>query len=137
MVDYSTAATNAGGVTFSQLHGSTFADMDGDGVPDFVVGKRYWSHLDNLHDPDPYGVPVLYLYRTVRNPKAPGGAEFVPELIHNHSGCGSSILAVDLNHDGAMDIVSPTDRGLNLFWGKPRAATAATAKTAPAPAAKK
>jgi hypothetical protein len=136
MGDYSTAATNAGGVTFSELHGMTFADIDGDGVPDIIVGKRYWSHLDNFHDPDSYGVPVLYWYRTVRNPKAPGGAEFVPELIHNRSGVGSNICAADLNGDGAVDIVTATDRGVFIFWGKPRAGTA---KNTPAPgrAAKK
>jgi hypothetical protein len=129
MRDYSTAATNAGGVTFSQIHAATFADIDGDGVPDFIAGKRYWSHEDNSHDPDPYGVPVLYLYRTVRDAKAPGGAKFVPELIHNHSGGGSNLVAVDLNHDGAIDIVTATDRGLFIFWGKPHAAAA---KKAPA-----
>jgi len=124
MKDYSTAAKNAGGVTFSQLHGMTFADVDGDGVPDIIVGKRYWSHEDDYHDPDPYGPPVLYWYRTVRNPKAPGGAEFVPELIHNRSGAGSELLAVDLNGDGAVDIVTATDRGTFIFWGKPSAGTA-------------
>ena len=31
---------NAGDVTFSQPHGSTYADVDGDGVEDFIVGKR-------------------------------------------------------------------------------------------------
>jgi len=122
MDDYSTK--NAGGVTFSQAHGSTFADVDGDGVPDFIVGKRYWSHLEYYYDPDPYGPPVLYWYRTVRNPKAPGGAEFVPELIHNRSGAGSTLLAVDLNRDGAVDIVTATDRGALIFWGKPHAASA-------------
>jgi hypothetical protein len=133
MKDYSTTATNAGGVTFSQIHGATYADIDGDGVPDYIVGKRYWSHEDNLHDPDPYGVPVLYLYRTVRNPKAPGGAEFVPELIHNHSGAGSNLVTADLKGDGAVDIISATDRGLFIFWGKPRAGAA---KKASAPARK-
>ncbi len=121
-------AKNAGGVTFSQPHGAFFADVDGDGVPDFIVGKRYWSHLDVFNDADPYGPPVLYWYRTVRNPKAPGGAEFVPELIHNRSGAGSELLAVDLNKDGAMDVVTATDRGTFIFWGRPRAATAPTAR---------
>ncbi|HUP03174.1 MAG TPA: FG-GAP-like repeat-containing protein [Bryobacteraceae bacterium] len=121
MKDYSDAAKNAGGVTFSEAHAMTSADVDGDGVTDIVVGKRYWSHEDSLHDPDAYGAPVLYWYRTVRNPKAPGGAEFVPDLIHNRSGVGSNVLAVDLNHDGAMDIVTATDRGTFIFWGKPKA----------------
>jgi hypothetical protein len=123
--DYS--ATNAGGVAFSEQHGSTFADVDGDGILDFIVGKRYWSHADTYLDPDPNGAPVLYWYRTVRNPKAPGGAEFVPELIHNRSGAGSDLLAVDLNGDGAMDIVTSTGRGTFIFWGKPRAGKTAAA----------
>jgi hypothetical protein len=24
---------------------------DGDGIPDFIVGKRFWSHLDDYFDP--------------------------------------------------------------------------------------
>jgi hypothetical protein len=123
--DYS--SKNAGGVTFSEQHGSTFADVDGDGIPDFIVGKRYWSHADTYLDPDPNGAPVLYVYHTVRNSKAPGGAEFVPELIHNRSGAGSDLLAVDLNGDGVMDIVTSTGRGTFIFWGKPRAAKAPAA----------
>ena len=120
MDDYDTR--NAGNVTFSQLHGSTHADVDGDGVPDFIVGKRHWSHLDDYYDADPYGPAVLYAYRTVRNPKASGGAEFSPELIHNRSGVGSDALAEDLNKDGAIDIVTSTNRGTFIFWGKRRAA---------------
>jgi hypothetical protein len=109
---------NAGGVLFSEIHGTTVADVDGDGIPDFIAGKRYWSHLDDIYDADAYGPPVLYWYRTVRNPKAPGGAEFVPELIHNRSGVGSDVIARDLNGDGAMDLITSTDRGTFIFWGK-------------------
>ena len=117
-------AKNAGGVTVTEMHGSTVADIDGDRIPDFVVGKRYWSHLDDYTDPDPYGPPVLYVFRTVRNPKAPGGAELVPELVHNRSGAGNAVTAFDVNKDGLMDILSATDRGLFVFWGRPRAGRA-------------
>ena len=109
---------NAGGVTFSEAHGNTFADIDGDGILDFIVGKRYWSHLDDYFDPDPYGPPVIYWYRTVRDKNAPGGARFVPELINNRSGVGSQVEAVDLNKDGAIDIITSTDRGTFIFWNK-------------------
>lgn len=114
--DYS--AVNAGGVTFSQIHGNAFGDINGDGIIDLVAGKRYWAHLDTYLDPDPHGAPVVYYYRTVRNPKAPGGAEFVPELVHNRSGAGSDMLIIDLNKDNKPDIISSTDRGTFIFWNK-------------------
>jgi hypothetical protein len=114
--DYS--QKSMGDVTFSQGHAATFADIDNDGIPDYVVGKRAFTHLDNLYDPDAYGPPVLYWYRTVRNKNAPGGAEFVPELIHNRSGAGSQISAVDLNKDGAVDLITSTNRGTFIFWNE-------------------
>ena len=57
--DYS--SKNPGNVAFSEAHASTFADVDGDGIPDFIVGKRLHSHLESYTDPDPYGParPVL------------------------------------------------------------------------------
>ena len=113
--DYSTK--NAGGVTMSEMHGSAMADVDGDRIPDFITGKRLFSHQESWVDPDPHGDAVLYWFRTVRNAKAPGGAEFVPELIHNKSGVGSQVLAVDLNKDGRVDIVTSTNRGTFIFWG--------------------
>ena len=111
---------NAGGAMFTELHGATAGDVDGDGIPDFIVGKRYFSHEDSYTDPDPYGPPVLYWYRTARNKNAPGGAEFVPELIHNRSGAGSQVLAQDLNGDGALDVAVSTNRGTFIFWGNQR-----------------
>jgi hypothetical protein len=116
MGDFSTK--NAGNVTFSELHAIVFADLDGDGVPDVITGKRSFSHLESYLDPDPYGPSVLYWYRTVRNPKAEGGAEFVPELIHNRSGVGSHLQAIDLNKDGAPDIITSTNKGTFIFWNK-------------------
>ena len=121
--DFSTK--NAGDVTFSEPHASRFADMNGDKIPDFIVGKRYWSHLENYNGPDPYGPAVVYIYRTVRNPKAPGGAEFVPELVHNRSGVGSTFEIVDLNKDGRPDITVAGAYGTHVFLSKPAAAAPA------------
>jgi hypothetical protein len=116
MDDFSTK--NAGDVTFAELHGSGYADINGDGIPDFITGKRYFSHLDSGLDPDTLGPPVLYWYETVRDPKAPGGAKLVPHLINNRSGVGNNVLAVDLNHSGMNDIVTSTRFGTFIFWNK-------------------
>jgi hypothetical protein len=121
MISDNFATKNAGGVVFSQPHGSTSADINGDRIPDFIVGKRYSSHNESTVDPDSYGAAVLYVYRTVRNKQAPGGAEFVPELVHNQSGAGSQVLAVDLNKDGVTDLVTAGKLGAFAFLGKPRA----------------
>ncbi len=119
MGDLSTKS--AGNVVFSEPHATIISDLDGDGVPDFLVGKRHFSHTESYLDPDPYGPAVLYWYRTVRNPKAAGGAEFVPELIHNRSGVGSHFAAVDLNKDGAPDIITSGNRGTFIFFNRLRA----------------
>ena len=130
MDDFSTQ--NAGGVTFSEAHGTTYADVNGDGIPDFIVGKRYWSHRDDQMDVNPYGTPVLYWYETVRDAKAPGGARFVPHLIDNRSGAGSDILAVDLNRDGKMDVVTATRFGTFIFWNRMSSTKRNAGKEAPA-----
>jgi hypothetical protein len=110
---------NAGGVLFSELHSGVMpADIDGDGRTDIVTGKRFWAHLESYTDPDPMGEAVLYWYRNVKNPNAPGGAEFVPELIHNRSGVGSQFEVTDVNKDGAPDIVTSGMKGTFVFWGK-------------------
>ena len=116
MDDFNTK--NAGDVVMSELHGSAVADVDGDGVPDFIVGKRQFSHRDDFLDPDVYGPPYLFWYKTVRDAKAPGGALLEPQLIHNDSGAGDNLLPVDLNGDGILDIVTATKRGLYIFWGQ-------------------
>jgi hypothetical protein len=51
-------------------------------------------------------------------------------LIHNRSGVGSTVLAVDLNKDGVMDVVTSTSRGTIIFWGKGPAKPGATAAAA-------
>jgi hypothetical protein len=115
---------NAGDVTFTEPHAAAFADMDGDGIPDMITGKRSMSHFaySLYQDPDPFGEPVLYVYKVRRNKNAPGGAEFVPELVHNRSGVGSHIVVEDLNGDGRPDIVTSGVFGTFVFLNEEKSA---------------
>jgi hypothetical protein len=99
-------------------------DWRGNGWPDVLTIFLAYSK------PDPYGPPVLYLYRTVRNPKAPGGAEFVPELIHNRSGVGDHFWVGDLNQDGTPDIVTSGAMGSFIFSNNMKKSAKVPAPTA-------
>jgi hypothetical protein len=96
-----TAEPNRYGVAFSELHSVAVLDIDGDGVPDIVTGKRHWAH-GPTGDVDPNGRSVLYWFRTVRSAQ---GVDFVPYLIESDSGVGTQIFAGDVDGDGLPDIV--------------------------------
>jgi putative membrane-bound dehydrogenase-like protein len=101
---------NEYGLAFSQLHALALADMDHDGVPDVVTGKRYWAHQDK--DPGSLEPVVLYWFQTVREG---GKARFVPHRIDVDSGVGTQVEAPDLNGDKWPDIVVGSKKGTFVF----------------------
>ena len=133
MISDDFASKNAGGVTFSEPHGSTCADMDGDGIPDFVVGKRFFSHNESYTDPDPLRRARCSTSTgrcaTSRRPAAPSSC---PSWCTTSRAPARRSLAVDLNKDGVNDLVTSGELGAFVFLGKPRAkapsATDAAAK---------
>ena len=54
------------GACFTQPHALELADLDGDGLKDIVVGKRYWAH-GPTGDVEPSADPVLYGFRLTRD----------------------------------------------------------------------
>ena len=104
---------NHPGVQFSQLHALALADVNGDGVDDFVTGKRYWAHGGN--DPGATEPAVLYWFETERRE---GGVEFHPHRIDVNSGVGTQVEALDINGDSRVDIITGSKKGLFLFLQK-------------------
>ena len=109
-----TAADNAGGAGFSQLHALRIADIDADGLPDIVTGKRRWAH-GPMGDEDPMAPPVLCWFRLVRDPAAPGGARFVKHQVDADSGVGTQLWTGALDGDARPDIVVGNKHGVFVF----------------------
>ncbi len=104
------------GVQFSQPHAVAVADVNRDGLPDIITGKRYWAHGPK-GDPDAGGTPVLYWFELVRNPasQGPEAVSFKPHRIDNASGVGTQLATGDLNGDGRLDLVIGNKRGGFVF----------------------
>jgi FG-GAP-like repeat len=103
------------GAAFTQLHALATADLDGDGLPDIVTGKRRWAH-GPTGDIEPAAPPVVYWFQLVREPgKEP---RFVPHLIDDQSGIGVQIHIADVNADGLPDVLTTSKLGVFLFINK-------------------
>jgi hypothetical protein len=96
---------------FSQTHAVRLADINKDGIMDFVTGKRYFAH--NGKDPGAFE-PALLVWFEIRRPQQ-GKVEFVQHVIDSDSGIGTQFEVVDMNGDGLLDIVSANKKGVHLF----------------------
>lgn len=93
----------------SQTHGLLVTDINGDGNPDIITGKRFFAH--NGKDPGAFEPAVLYWfeYRPGKNPS------WIPHEIDNNSGVGLHITVQDINGDGLPDILTGNKKGVHLF----------------------
>ncbi|MEO6289631.1 MAG: FG-GAP and VCBS repeat-containing protein [Ginsengibacter sp.] len=94
---------------FSQTHGVALADINQDGYPDLVTGKRYYAH--NGHDPGAEEPAMLYWFE-YKPGKVP---TWVPHQIDDNSGVGLQVVTHDMNKDNLVDIVESNKKGVYIF----------------------
>ena len=92
----------------SQLHSLEIADINGDGINDIIVGKRFWAHGE-FGDPEPEVPAEIYWLEIIRERD---GVRFIPHLVDGDSGAGTQITAVDLNNDGKINIFTSNKKGV-------------------------
>jgi hypothetical protein len=115
---------------FSQVHTLLWADLDGDGGPELVTGKRIYAHEVEPGDIDS---PCIYWFKYDRSagkwykhviyegeparnaPKQAKDRWALKDFARGSAGTGLQMDARDMDGDGDIDLVCPGKSGLYLF----------------------
>ena len=94
---------------FSQSHALAMVDINGDGNPDLISGKRYLAHVSG--DPGTDDPSVLYWFEFI-----PGkDPQWIPHLVDDNSGVGNNFQVQDMNGDKLPDIIISNKKGVFVF----------------------
>lgn len=95
----------------TQTHSLCLADINGDKLPDFVTGKRWWAHgpKGDVRPDDPAVVLWFELSRKDGKPV------WTAHEIDHDSGVGTQFEVADVNGDGLLDVVTSNKKGAHYF----------------------
>lgn len=97
-------------MTFSQNHAICLADINGDGLNDFVTGKRWWAHAAG--DPG-VGDPAVFIWFELQ--RKDGKASWIRHQFDDDSGVGTQFQIADVNGDKLLDIITSNKKGVHYF----------------------
>jgi hypothetical protein len=123
--------------SFSQSHALLLADIDGDGQPELITGKRYRGHSGA--DPGSYDPVVVYAYKlptkaqldavktggegtkgtmeTMRIADSAADPVFIRYAlsVNGTASAGTQFIAADLDQDGDLDLASAGKLGVHVL----------------------
>jgi hypothetical protein len=104
--------------SFSQSHALALVDLQGDGVPTFVTGKRYYAHNGKL-DPGENEPVVMMTYGVLRERGQPPRFERQEIDAGKDTGIGTQFQIADIDRNGTLDLILSNKKGVNLLLQKP------------------
>ena len=96
----------------SETHAAVLTDIDGDGLPDLVTGKRWWSH--GRSEPGSGWDARLFYLKAVK--ERDGFVNWEPKLIDADSGVGTQFTVTDVDGDGLPDVVTSNKKGVRVLF---------------------
>ncbi len=97
--------------TFSESHSLVLKDVNNDGLPDLITGKRFFAHQGG--GPGGMEPAVIYWFELLKDGK--GKPVWVKHLIDDNSGVAIQFEAEDMNKDGLLDFVIANKNGVFYF----------------------
>jgi hypothetical protein len=97
--------------SFSQSHSLCVADINGDKLPDFVTGKRWWAHGPK-GDAGADQPAVVFWFELARRDGKP---VWIPHEIDRDSGIGTQFEVGDVNGDGLPDVATSNKKGVHYL----------------------